>query len=68
MTAQQRPVRTLMNCVSWIGLLACAVAGLGYLAAGVYNMAGLMIALAALSWINIRRKGKDDRDRPRLPR
>lgn len=67
MAVDQRPVRTLMKYVSWIGLLACAVAGLGYLAAGVYNMAGLMIALAVLSWINIRRKRGGSGRNPQRP-
>jgi len=49
-------VRVLMGAVSWIGLVACSVAGLGYLLAGAYNLAGLMLALTVLSWINIRRK------------
>ncbi|MCQ4256918.1 hypothetical protein [Stutzerimonas stutzeri] len=53
-------VRVLMGYVRWIGLLACSLAALGYAAIGNYNMTGLMVALAVLSWINIRRK----RDKP----
>lgn len=49
-------VRTMMGYVRWIGLVACSLAGLGYLLVGNFNMAGLMLALAVLSWINIRRK------------
>ncbi len=49
-------VRTLMGYVRWVGLVACSLGALGYAAIGNYNMTGLMIALAALSWINIRRK------------
>ncbi|NKQ09449.1 hypothetical protein [Pseudomonas sp. SST3] len=49
-------VRTMMSYVRWIGLVACSVAGLGYLLVGNFNMVGLMLALAVLSWINIRRK------------
>ncbi len=49
-------VRMLMGYVRWIGLVACSVAALGYAAIGNYNMTGLMVALAVLSWINIRRK------------
>lgn len=56
MAADPHPVRVLMKYVSWVGLAACAVAGLGYLLAGAYDKAGLMIALAVLSWVNIRRK------------
>ena len=53
-------VRTMMRYARWVGLVACSLAGLGYLRIGQFNMAGLMLALAALSWINIRRK-RDDR-------
>ncbi|MFG3691782.1 hypothetical protein ACGFZ6_00115 [Stutzerimonas stutzeri] len=53
-------VRTMMRYARWVGLVACSLAGLGYLLIGQFNMAGLMLALAALSWINIRRK-RDDR-------
>lgn len=56
-------VRVLMGYVRWIGLLACSLAALGYAAIGNYNMTGLMVALAVLSWINIRRK----RDKPQPP-
>lgn len=49
-------VRVLMGYVRWIGLLACSMAALGYAAIGNFNMTGLMVALAVLSWINIRRK------------
>lgn len=49
-------VRTMMGYVRWIGLVACSLAGLGYLLVGNFNMVGLMLALAGLSWINIRRK------------
>ncbi|MBA1185835.1 hypothetical protein [Stutzerimonas nitrititolerans] len=45
-----------MSYVRWIGLIACSVAGLGYLWLGNFNMAGLLLALAVLSWGNIRRK------------
>jgi len=45
-----------MSYVRWIGLIACSVAGLGYLWLGNFNM-------AVLSWVNIRRK-RDDRPRP----
>jgi hypothetical protein len=49
-------VRVLMGYVRWVGLVACSLAALGYAAIGNYNMTGLMVALAVLSWINIRRK------------
>lgn len=49
-------VRTAMVYVRWIGFAACSLAALGYAAIGNYNMTGLMLALAVLSWINIRRK------------
>jgi hypothetical protein len=53
------PVRAMMKYVRWIGLVASSLAGLGYILAGNLNMAGLMLALAVLSWINIRRtRGK----------
>ncbi|WP_217476078.1 hypothetical protein [Stutzerimonas stutzeri] len=52
-------VRTLMGYVRWIGLVACSLAGLGYLLVGNFNLAGLMLALAVLSWVNIRRKRVD---------
>ncbi|MCQ4311346.1 hypothetical protein D7241_13420 [Stutzerimonas sp. VN223-3] len=51
-----RPVRAMMKYVRWIGLVACLLAGLGYILVGNLNMAGFMLALAVLSWINIRRK------------
>ena len=35
-----------MSYVRWIGLIACSVAGLGYLWLGNFNMAGLLLALA----------------------
>lgn len=53
-------VRRTMGYVRWVGLVACSLAALGYGAIGHFNMAGLMLALAVLSWINIRRK----RDKP----
>ena len=49
-----------MKYVRWVGLAACSLAALGYLAAHAYDMAGLMLALAALSWVNIRRKREKD--------
>ncbi|WP_019339860.1 hypothetical protein [Stutzerimonas stutzeri] len=49
-------VRTMMGYVRWIGFVACSLAALGYAAIGNYNMTGLMLALAVLSWLNIRRK------------
>lgn len=49
-------VGAMMACVRWIGLIACSLAGLGYVLVGNFNMAGLMLALAVLSWLNIRRK------------
>lgn len=45
-----------MGAVRWIGFGACSLAAVGYAAIGNYNMAGAMLALAVLSWINIRRK------------
>ena len=56
-------VRTMMGYVRWVGFVACSLAALGYAAIGNYNMTGLMLALAVLSWINIRRK----RNRPEPP-
>ncbi|WP_199270178.1 hypothetical protein [Stutzerimonas stutzeri] len=58
-------VRAMMGYVRWVGLVACSVAGVGYLLVGHFNMAGLMLALAALSWVNIRRKrgGQPERRR-----
>ncbi|MCP9337273.1 hypothetical protein [Stutzerimonas xanthomarina] len=49
-------VRTMMGYVRLIGFVACSLAALGYAAIGNYNMTGLMLALAVLSWLNIRRK------------
>lgn len=46
----------VMRWVRWIGLLACSLAALGYLAQGRYDLAGVFASLAVLSWINIRRK------------
>lgn len=57
-------VRTMMGYVRWVGLVACSLAALGYAVIGNFNMTGLMLALAVLSWINIRRK----RNRPEPPR
>ena len=49
-----------MKYVRWLGLVACSVAGLGYLQQGNYDIAGLMLALAVLSWVNIfRKRGRD---------
>ncbi|WP_169338846.1 hypothetical protein [Stutzerimonas azotifigens] len=45
-----------MKYVRWVGLVACSLAALGFLGQGDYDMAGLMLALAVLSLINIRRK------------
>ncbi len=53
-----------MNVISWLGLTVCAVAALGYLGRGSYDMAGLMIALAVVSLINIRRKQGRDKSPP----
>lgn len=50
------PVSAMMKYIRWIGLVACTIAGLGYMLVGNFNMAGLMLALAVLSWINVRRK------------
>ena len=56
-----------MKYIRWVGLVACSVAALGYAVIGNFSMAGLMLALAVLSWINIRRKrggpGRDSCDR-----
>ena len=52
-------VRTMMGYVRWVGLVACSLAALGYLLVGNFNMVGLMLALAVLSWVNIRRKRGD---------
>lgn len=56
-----------MKYVRWIGLIACSVAAAGYAAIGNFNMAGLMLALAVLSWINIRRKRPGPRADERQP-
>lgn len=58
-------VRAMMGYVRWVGLVACSVAGVGYLLVGHFNMAGLMLALAVLSSVNIRRKrgGQPERRR-----
>ncbi|MFC3607552.1 hypothetical protein [Stutzerimonas tarimensis] len=50
--------------IRWIGLIACSIAALAYLALGNFNLAGLMLALAAISLINIRRPRGDRRDLP----
>lgn len=68
MTHQDNPVRTMMKYVRWVGFAACSVAGLGYLLVGAFNMAGLMIALAVLSWFNIRRKRNPQQERTSPPR
>ncbi len=44
---RSRAVERMMAAVRWIGFGACSLAALGYAA---------MLALAVLSWINIRRK------------
>jgi len=49
-----------MRYVRWLGLIACSVAGLGYLSEGSYDMAGLLLALAVLSGVNIQRKCEQD--------
>lgn len=56
-------VGTMMTYVRWVGLIACSLAGLGYVLVGNFNMVGLMLALAVLSWINIRRK-RGERSEP----
>ena len=53
-----------MRYVRWVGLIACSIAALGYAVIGNFNMAGLMLALAVLSWINIRRKRTGQEQRP----
>lgn len=53
---RSKTVETMMAAVRWIGFAACSLAAVGYAAIGNYNMAGAMLALAVLSWINIRRK------------
>jgi hypothetical protein len=62
------PVRAMMRVVRWIGLVACSAAGLGYILVGNFNMAGLMLALAVLSWINVRRKRGMQTERPSAER
>jgi len=62
------PVRGMMKYVRWIGLVACSVAGLGYILVGNLNMAGLMLALAVLSWINIRRTRGEQAEKPPVDR
>ena len=62
------PVRAVMKYVRWIGLVACLLAGLGYILVGNLNMAGLMLALAVLSWINIRRKRGEQGEKPPVDR
>lgn len=57
-------VRTMMGYVRWVGFVACSLAALGYAAIGNFSMTGLMLALAVLSWLNIRRQ----RNRPEPPR
>lgn len=53
---RSRAVERMMAAVRWIGFGACSLAALGYAVIGNYNMTGAMLALAVLSWINIRRK------------
>ncbi|EHY77549.1 MULTISPECIES: hypothetical protein [Stutzerimonas stutzeri subgroup] len=53
---RNQTVEKMMGAVRWIGFGACSLAAVGYAAIGNYNMAGAMLALAVLSWINIRRK------------
>jgi len=54
--SRSKTVEKMMGAVRWIGFGACSLAAVGYAAIGNYNMAGAMLALAVLSWINIRRK------------
>lgn len=49
-----------MKQVRWVGFIACSVAGLGYLNLEHYDMAGLLLSLAVLSWVNIFRKREGD--------
>lgn len=51
-----------MKYVRWVGLVACSLAALGFLVQGSYDMAGVMLALAALSLSNIRRKRAEPRE------
>ncbi|MCQ4247375.1 hypothetical protein CXK93_01580 [Stutzerimonas decontaminans] len=53
---RSKAVERMMGAVRWTGFCACSVAAVGYAVIGNYNMAGAMLALAVLSWINIRRK------------
>ncbi|MBK3866106.1 hypothetical protein GFL09_00065 [Pseudomonas stutzeri] len=53
---RSKAVERMLSAVRWTGLGACTLAALGYAAIGNFNMAGAMLALALLSWINIRRK------------
>lgn len=53
---RSKAVERMMDIVRWVGFGACALAAIGYAAIGNYNMVGAMVALAVLSWINIRRK------------
>lgn len=55
-TPRNTAVEKMMAMVRWTGFAACSVAAIGYAAIGNYNMTGAMLALAVLSWINIRRK------------
>lgn len=50
-----------MGYIRWLGLIACSIAGVGYLSLGRYNEAGLMLALAAVCLINIRRLARGRR-------
>ncbi|MCQ4301597.1 hypothetical protein [Pseudomonas songnenensis] len=54
--SRSKAVETMMAAVRWIGFAACSLAAVGYAAIGNYTMVGAMLALAVLSWINIRRK------------
>lgn len=54
--SRSKTVEKMMGAVRWIGFGACSLAAVGYAAIGNYSMAGAMLALAVLSWINIRRK------------
>lgn len=44
-----------MGYIRWLGLVACSIAGVGYLSLGRYGEAGLILALAAICLINTRR-------------
>jgi len=52
----------ILQGLRWTGLIVCALAALGQLAAQRYGMAGLMLALAVVCAINV------DRKRRRPPR